>query len=317
MNCFIGIDLGGTSVKGMLYTENKEWSDIVDTPTKNRSANEIISDISGLITNLLGTLDNPNLKGIGIGVPGIADENGTVKMAPNLKGWTNIALGQKLNKQFSVPVKVNNDANVAALGEAYFGATEPFNNMLFLTLGTGIGAGIIINGNIHTGAQGFGGEAGHMVISPEDGNTCGCGKVGCLETCFSATAVIREGKKAAKAYPASKINEVCANDIDSISAKTVFDAAKEGDSFARAILEKGTTEFARGVANICMLLDPETIILGGGVTLAGDYLLDMLRPKIHAQMTFKGYTKPDVIISDLQHTAGIKGAVALAIKAAE
>ncbi len=317
MNCYIGIDLGGTSVKGMVYTQDKQWSDIVDIPTKNKNSNEIISDIAVLINSLLDSKDSPTLMGIGIGVPGIADETGLVKTAPNLKGWTNIPLGKKLTELFNVPVKVNNDANVAALGEAYFASEKPFENMLFLTLGTGIGSGIIINGNIHSGAQGYGGEAGHMVISPEDGNICGCGKTGCLETCFSATAVIREGRKVAKEYSASKIYALCDGDLDSITAKTVFDAAKDGDSYARSILEKGTSEFARGVANMCMLLDPDKIILGGGVTLAGDYLLDMLKPKIHALMTFKGYKKPEVIISGLQHTAGIKGAVALAMKAAE
>ena len=310
-NSFIGIDFGGTSIKAILHGEDHFWSSPEETSTKGSEVQEIKGKIFDLVQTLIDNSPSYSLKGIGLGLPGICDDQGQLLIAPNLDpAWLNINLKQELQSQSNVPVFLENDANVAALGEALAGDSQ-YSNLLFLTLGTGLGTGIIIDNRIYRGSQGYAAEGGHIVVNP-NGTKCGCGKMGCLETEFSATALIRKAKIAALNNPQSSISMYCRGNVDTITAKTVFDAAMDDDMDAQKILKESVNYLAMGISNFCAVLDPEVVVMGGGITLAGDYLMELLHPKLDPYFTFQNYKRPKIKISKMQNEAGMKGAAMLA-----
>ena len=250
-----GIDLGGTTVKIAFFTEKGEMLAKWEIPTvTDNNGESILPDIAAAVLGYLEKerIAKSDVLGIGIGVPGAVDTKGFVPACDNL-GWRNTQVVETLQDLTGLPVKAGNDANMAALGECWKGSG--CDNMVLVTLGTGVGGGIIINGKPLVGKTGAAGEIGHLVLNREETLVCGCGKRGCAEQYCSATGLVRMAKNYA-------------------TAKDVFDAAKAGDEDAQTVLEQYFAYLAELVANVCIVLNPEKVVIGGGVSKAGPALLD-------------------------------------------
>jgi glucokinase len=311
----IGIDLGGTTLKGGLVDSSgdvrftKAWSVEGD---KRKDA--ILGKISGLVAELLEKADG-KVMGIGVGSPGRVDfASGKILWAsPNLPGWRNIPLRNLLERRFSLPVYVDNDANAATLGEAVLGAGKGYTNFLMITLGTGIGGGLFLDGKVFRGSFSGAGEIGHMTLDPK-GLPCGCGSRGCLEALSSAKAVRNRAQSVIIAGVKTKIGTPADVKRGGITAKKVFDAAKKGDRVAVSIVDEAMLYLGAAVGSLSNLIDPEAVILGGGMSLAGDFLLE--RTKRYASL----FTVPtigskvEIKLSRLRDDAGILGAGLLAFE---
>ncbi|HHW57234.1 MAG TPA: ROK family protein [Clostridia bacterium] len=309
----IGVDLGGTNIAVGLVDEEGRIVATGSRPTKpERGYEAIAKDIAEIAFELLKrtNIDIKEVKSMGIGVPGVADnEKGIVIRAVNLF-WTKVPLAKEIRKYIDLPIYMDNDANVAALAEAVFGAGKGSKSSVTLTLGTGVGSGFILDGKIYSGAHHFAPEIGHIVIG-DNGIRCNCGKIGCFETYASATALIREGKKAAEKNPDTLILKFANGDIESITAKNVIDAAKQYDEEAMRIFNDYIKYLAIGIVNIINLFDPEVIILGGGVANAGDFLLKSLKKEVAENILFKDLPYADIRKAELGNDAGIIGAAIL------
>ncbi len=264
-----GVDLGGTTVKIAWFDELgtllHKWE--IPTVTGNGGA-QILPDIAASIKDFLSTQGDKEVIGIGIGVPGPVDGKGVVNKCVNL-GWGVFNIHETLSALTGLPVKAGNDANVAALGEAWKGGGNGCENMVMATLGTGVGGGIIIDGRPVSGVHGAGGEIGHIVVNPAETEACGCGKFGCAEQYCSATGVVRLAKR----YLATHEEASVLRAIEPLTCKDVFEAAAGGDKVAQAILEQVYDYMGQFLANVCMVSDPEVVVLGGGVSKAGPALL--------------------------------------------
>ena len=306
--CF-GIDVGGTTVKmGLFQAEGtllEKWE--IKTRTENKG-DAILPDIAQSIKEVIKQheIQITDIISIGIGIPAPITKSGMVKSTANL-GWENINVKQELEKLTGITVKVGNDANVAALGEMWKGGGLGFKNLVMVTLGTGVGGGIIINGRVVVGANGAGGEIGHICVNTEETESCGCGKQGCLEQYASATGVVRLAKK--KLSDCTEQTVLCA---DSVTAKDVFDAVKSGDKVAMEIAEEFGRYLGYALANIAVLVDPEVIVIGGGVSKAGTILLDYIR-KYYLQKAFWTNKEVEFALAELGNDAGIYGAAKLAL----
>lgn len=301
---FLGIDFGGTYIKGGAIDKNGEMLKFDKIPTESeKGVNSVIARLVELITRLIG---EDIACGIGLGIPGLIDSGeGEVVISGNVK-WERVKIVDKLKKHFSCPIKIQNDANVAALGECRFGVGKRFSDCVFLTLGTGVGSGIIINGKIFAGNKSAGAEIGHMVIHP-GGEPCSCGNRGCLETYASATALKRETIRAIAENPDTLMREV---PPDKIGGRTAFLYA-DRDEFAKKIVDKYVEDLAIGITNVANILRPEAIILGGGVAGEGENLLAPLRKKLSERIFAKGLgPKVEILCSTLKN-AGVFGAAAL------
>ena len=281
--CF-GVDVGGTTVKVGLFTVEGQLLDKweIITRTENNGEN-ILFDICESLEAKLDekSIDLDEVKGIGIGLPGPVLDDGTVLQCVNL-GWGKFNVSEKMSEMFhGIEVKVGNDANVAALGEAWKGGGKNFDDIVMVTLGTGVGGGIIVDGKIVTGHHGAGGEIGHANVDHHETESCNCGNKGCLEQFGSATGIVRMAKKE---LAASGENSVL-RDAGEISAKAVLDAFKENDPVAVATMEKVGEQLGGALAIICCVTDPETIVIGGGVSKAGQPLIDCIR-KYYKEYTF-------------------------------
>ena len=306
----VGIDIGGTGIKVGLVNENiqiiKEGSipTVIDIPFEEqvkRIADCVISTVcdAGL------TVDD--IESVGIGIPGIASsETGEIIKCTNM-GWKHVPFRDTFRKFLDKPVYIENDANVAALAESVAGISAGTSSSVFITIGTGIGSGIFINGQIWKGAHGIGGELGHVILDL-DGVPCTCGNHGCLERYCSATAMIRMAREAVAEHPESKILSLAGGDPACIEAKTVFDASKAEDITAADVYRKYISYLAQAIAGVINLLDPEVIVLGGGVSKAGNDLLDPLVREIPQYVLFNDQPLPSVRIAVLGSEAGIIGA---------
>ena len=307
--CF-GVDLGGTTVKIGLFDPQGELSDKWEIHTvKEDNGSRILPDIAKAI---LGKLEEKGIAredvlGVGIGVPGPVDDAGVVHKAVNL-GWGVMNINDVLGGLLQMPVKAGNDANVAALGEMWRGGGKGCSNMVLATLGTGVGGGIIVNGKILTGATGAGGEIGHIHIKDDEPDACGCGNHGCLEQYASATGVVRLATR--------KLTSVSDNSVlrsGKLSAKTVFDAVKEGDKVACEIAEEFGEYLGKGLAAIAAVVNPEVFVLGGGVSKAGPILCDYVS-KYYGKYVFHGCRDVDFRLATLGNDAGIYGAAKLVLE---
>jgi glucokinase len=248
------------------------------------------------------------MEGIGMGVPGMIDSKaGNVIYSNNLK-WKDFRIGEKVAELTGLRVKIANDANVAALGEVKFGAAKGFDNVVMLTLGTGVGGGIVADGKLLEGNKSAGAELGHMVIT-QNGEQCSCGRKGCLEAYASATALIRDTKRAMTAHKDSKMWEI--GDIDNVTGKTAFDYM-DTDPYAKEVIDGYLAGLACGITNVANIFRPETVLLGGGVCAQGDALVKPLQ-KLLNQEIFAGDLGPQVpiLIAELGNSAGLLGAAAL------
>ncbi len=310
----IGIDLGGTTIKAGIVDSSGGILQQSFTSTRVADGFEaIVDDIVMLVKEILdkAALSISDIESIGIGIPGITDySTGKVIYCTNL-AWENVPLADRLKERLGVSVSIENDATVAALAESLFGSTKGVQNSVFLTLGTGIGGGIIINGRIFSGSHGAGAEIGHMIVG-ENFYNCNCGKNGCLETFASATAIKRYAAHLVSGTKeATMLLELCENDTDKLEAKHVFNAAKAGDKLAMEIVDRMVKYLSIGIVNIYNLLDPDMIAIGGGVSKAGDFLLEKIKNKVKELVFNCNITYGDIVIAQLENEAGIVGAAFL------
>ena len=270
-----GVDVGGTTVKlGLFDVEGNlldKWE--IHTRTENGGEN-ILPDVAESIKKKMEEKDilKKDVVGVGLGAPGPIDAEGTVYGAVNL-GWGTFSIRDTLAGLLDVPVKAGNDANVAALGEMWKGGGQGCRNLVAVTLGTGVGGGIIVNGEILTGAVGAGGEIGHMHVEDDETERCGCGNTGCLEEYASATGVVRLAKrKLQSCEDSSTLRDIPEAEL---SAKAVFDAVKDGDGLAIKIAEQFGEYLGKGLGTIASIINPEIIVIGGGVSKAGKICLNI------------------------------------------
>lgn len=308
---FAGIDIGGTSVKLAFLTRTgdivKKWE--IPTDRQDNGA-RIVEDIALSISKELPS--ESFLLGAGVGAPGFIEmETGFIYHAVNI-GWRDYPLKDELEQALGVVVRIDNDANLAALGEKWKGAGGGTNEQLFVTLGTGVGGGIITRGQILHGENGMGGEIGHITSIREGGSPCNCGKLGCLETVSSATGMVRLAKERLAHNGSSSLSQ---QDEKTLTTKDLFEAAAKGDAVAQDVIEEAIDHLGYAIANLANSLNPAKIVIGGGVSKAGESLLKPLR-KVFNQYALKRVAESaEIKQAHLGNDAGIYGAVWLAIQA--
>ena len=309
--CF-GIDVGGTTVKMGLFTTEGELLDKWEIPTRKEDGGAyILNDVAASVEAKLAekNIAKDDVAGAGIGVPGPTLDTGYVSICVHL-GWKDKNPANELSELLSIPVKAGNDANVAALGEMWKGGGEGYLDVVLLTLGTGVGGGIIINGEIAPSHRGVGGELGHITVNPDEEATCNCGNHGCLEQYASATGVVRIAKKL---LAASK-EESSLRTLETVTAKDVFDAAKAGDHLAVEAVEVLGKYLGLVVANVALTVDPDVFVIGGGVSKAGQVLIDVITKYYHKFAKIIGDNKAKVVLAKLGNDAGIYGAARMVLK---
>ena len=307
MKYVIGIDIGGTTVKIGLFTTDAKLLDKWEIITrKEENGAYILSDVAESVKAKLKEkqIELSDVEGAGIGVPGPVTNDGVVKQCVNL-GWATVSVADTMTKLLGIPVKAANDANVAALGEMWNGGAKGYENVILVTLGTGVGGGIIIDGKVIAGSHGAGGEIGHATVNPHETVACNCGKKGCLEQYSSATGLINSVKKALETEDTPS---VLRNKPD-FMAKEILDAAKAGDALAVSEVEKFCRILGRALAGFAVVADPEVIVIGGGVSKAGSYLIDLIQ-KYFDEYAFSACTAK-VVLAELGNDAGIYGAAKL------
>lgn len=307
--CF-GIDVGGTTVKCALFSNDgtpiDKWE--IRTHVENEGK-QILPDIAQTVLAKIQEkeLDKAQIEGIGIGVPGPVEESGEIACAVNLH-WGRKNIEKELEEMTGLQVKAGNDANVAALGEMWKGGGQGAKNLILVTLGTGVGGGIIINEKIVTGAHGAGGEIGHAPVNPEEKVPCNCGNKGCLEQYASATGIARLARKALdEANSPSALRK-----HPDVTAKDVFDAYKEGDELAEEVVEKFSEYMGRALAAFTCVTDPDVIVLGGGVSKAGQPLIDCVK-KYYRNYAFPTCKETPIRLATLGNDAGVYGAAKLVL----
>jgi len=309
MKYYIGIDLGGTSIKAALIDQEYRIIKKQSVPTpKNCEGEELYDAMAKLAKELL----EPGYKAewVGIGTPGLADsDRGVVSSAHNLGIKEEEPMSENIKKRLGLPVFISNDANAAAYAEALAGAARGSRNSVTITLGTGVGGGIIIDGRIYAGKSFAAGEAGHTVIE-KDGRECSCGRKGCFEAYCSATGLIAMTKQAMEGDRTSKLWEICSGDKEKIDGKSAFDAQAAGDACADAVVKKYISYLACGIANIMNLLDPDVVCIGGGVSAQGESLLAPLREELSKELFIKSAANR-VVPAQLGNDAGLIGAAFL------
>ena len=313
MDYYVGIDLGGTNTK--IGVVDKEGNKIFTTTIKTESIDgyEIsLNRIADILKENLKEYEIPleNVGGVGIGVPGPVVQTQIVKFFANFPWPENLNLAEEFEKRIGLKVRVDNDVNVITLGEMWKGAGKGHSNVLGIAIGTGIGGGIIVNGQLVSGKTGTGGEIGHTKLV-KDGKLCGCGQKGCWEAYASATGLIREAQgrlivnKKNLLYEMTKGRE--------LEAKDVFDAAKAGDEFSVDIVDYEAEYLAMGIGNLLNTLDPEIVVLGGGVSLAGDFLIDRVKENLKKYALPSALEGLKIVQAELGNDAGILGAAYLAM----
>ncbi|HGD2790733.1 TPA: ROK family glucokinase [Streptococcus agalactiae] len=312
----LGIDLGGTTIKfGILTLEGEvqeKWAIETNTLENGR---HIVSDIVESLKHRLSLygLTKDDFLGIGMGSPGAVDRTSkTVTGAFNLNWADTQEVGSVIEKEVGIPFFIDNDANVAALGERWVGAGANNPDVVFVTLGTGVGGGVITDGNLIHGVAGAGGEIGHMIVDPENGFMCTCGNKGCLETVASATGVVRVARQLAEQYEGSSAIKAAIDNGDTVTSKDIFIAAEDGDKFANSVVERVSRYLGLAAANISNILNPDSVVIGGGVSAAGEFLRSRVE-KYFVTFAFPQVKKSTKIkIAELGNDAGIIGAASLA-----
>ena len=307
-----GVDLGGTTVKIAYFDETGKMLSGWEIPTVTANGgSQILPDIAASIRDYRAKhqIADADLLGIGIGVPGPVNSKGIVNRCVNL-GWGVFDINQELSALTGLPVKAGNDANVAALGEFWKGGGQDYDNMVFVTLGTGVGGGIVIEGQLLHGAHGSGAEIGHIVLNRDETAVCGCGKRGCVEQYCSASGIVRMAKLAIEESEEDSV----LRGREKFTCKDVFDAGRDGDKLALAVLDQFYAYMGEFLANVCNVVNPEVVVLGGGVSKAGTVLLDGLRPYFH-KYVFHAASHVDFALATLGNDAGACGAFKLALDA--
>ena len=312
--CF-GIDIGGTTVKIGLVAENGEIITRWEIPTRKGSDPAgLLEDVKISLVNCMSerNIEKADILGIGMAAPGPVTEDGVLHGCVNI-GWGDVDLDDLAEDVIGIsPVRIGNDARVAALGEAAYGAGKDAESMLMVTLGTGVGGGVVLDGKILMGMSGVAGEIGHMTIDPYETETCGCGKKGCLEQYASATGMVR----AAERFLKEKDMDSVLRQKEAVSAKDLWDAAKAGDKLANEIVDFVCDRLGCALANAIYLVDTEMIVIGGGVCAAGQFLLDKVENAYNGKV-FAHSRNKKFALAKLGNDAGIRGAAALILSKGE
>ena len=306
----IGLDIGGTKIAALLVTEDGEVQarHVVSTPA---------DDAMALISAAVGAAEavrTSDVIAIGAGVPGMVDHRtGLLRYAPNLAA-RELRVGERIAEATQLPCAVDNDANVAAWGEFLFGSGRGSNHMLMITVGTGIGGGIVADGRLFRGSHGFAGEIGHVIVDPE-GPVCGCGNRGCWEQVASGRAIERLGKEAIDLHPESLLAQLAGRDRTKVNGTLVTEAARRGDDLARSLLVSVGRRLGQGIAGLVNILDPDVVVVGGGVVLAADMLLGPARVAFRESVeAFSHRTEVPILSAQLGNDAGAIGAAAMALE---
>ena len=307
-NFIFGIDIGGTSVKLGLFTVTGKVLDKWEIPTKkDDGGSHILKDVAESIESKIQEkkITKEDVIGIGIGVPGPVLEDGTVLECVNL-GWGIFNVAKEMKKLTGLDTKVANDANVAALGEMWQGGGKGYENLIMVTLGTGVGGGVILNGKILTGSNGAAGEIGHITVSYEEKSSCNCGKHGCLEQFASATGIVKEAKRLLESSSEpSKLRE-----INQFSAKMIFDFAKDGDALALRAVEQLGSYLGIALSHVAAVVDPQAFVIGGGVSKAGTMLIEVIK-KHYEENVMNALKNKEFKLAELGNDAGIFGSAKL------
>lgn len=309
--CF-GIDVGGTSIKCGFFTAEGELLEKWEIPTRTENQGEnILPDIAKSIEKKMEekAISKEQVTGVGIGVPGPVNKNGEIPTAVNLN-WGYKHISKEMEELTGLPSKAGNDANVAALGEAWKGGAAGCANVILATLGTGVGGGIIVDGKIVAGAHGAGGEIGHANVKHDETDSCNCGNKGCLEQMASATGIVRLAKKALAASDQESALRAAG---DKLSAKKVFDAYKAGDALAAEIVEEFGDYLGGALATFATIVDPDVILIGGGVSRAGQPLVDVVE-KYYKKYAFTPCKETPIRLAELGNDAGIYGSAKLVVE---
>ena len=298
-----GVDIGGTSIKFGLFDEHSHLVEKWEIPTESeRGGNAVCLSVALEIKNKMlsyGILSK-HVIGVGVGVPAVVDKNGVIAcQGANLR-WENFNVKDLLESYLSITVYVMKDVNAALLGEVRYGAARGTSNAVLLTLGTGLGCAMLMGGRLLYGSRGFAGELGHVRVNDDEIEPCGCGKFGCLEQYASAKGLVRLAKKAASSFSFSTVIE-----MDKLSSKEIFKAYGEGDALAEWTVCKFVQYLSRAIGYLSAVLDPEVIIIGGGISLAGDLFLDAVKTECKGVIDFE---KCKLQIASLGNDAGIFGA---------
>ena len=307
----IGVDLGGTKIKfGIVSSEGKIMKKLSLPTMANDGVEKSLSQIKKGIATLIKN-SKQKISGIGIGAPGVVSlKKGTVENPPNLLGWERVHLGKIMSKEFGLPVFVENDANAAAIGEFIYGADKKLESFIMITLGTGVGGGIIFEKKLFRGEFGAAGEIGHITINI-DGPKCKCGSFGCLETYLGNNYLISNVKEKLKEHKNSMIFELLGNDLNNLSPKTIHDASLKGDVFSKNIIEDVGDKLGYGLASIVNVLDISNIIIGGGVSGFGAPLIKSTTESLKERVLKPLKSRIKVYQAGLKNNAGIKGASSL------
>lgn len=306
------VDIGGTTVKMGLFETMGTLLDTWEIPTRTQeNGRYILPDIADAIEAKMEekNISRLDIEGIGMGVPGPVSPDGTVLKCVNL-GWGVFNVEEELNRLTGFKVKAGNDANVAALGEMWQGGGKGYKNLVMVTLGTGVGGGVIIDEKILPGAVGAAGEIGHIPMRDDETETCGCGKKGCLEQYASATGIVRLTRRYLEAHKDEDVQTMLKDDY---TAKDIFDAAKLGDKVALAMVDEVGLMLGKALASIACVVNPEAFVIGGGMAKAGEILLNVIR-KYYTEYAFHAARDTVFKEAELSNNAGIYGGVRLVLE---
>ena len=308
----IGIDVGGTNVKIALVDDNGKIIYSNSVPTYAKMGYEYtVNNIKQAIKDLMKETNTTpsDIEGIGFDFPGQVDcKTGVVKLAPNIPGWVNVPIAQMIEDEFHIPTRIDNDVRCAALGELKFGAGRGCENFICITVGTGIGSGIVINGKVVRGATNAAGELGHIKLQMNGGPICGCGDTGCLEAFASGPAIVAMSQEYIKGGKSTKFREMAAVEGGEITPYMVAKAAEEGDPVAKRIFEIVGEYIGIGLTSVINLLNPERVIIGGGVAESGELLLGPIRKTIKERAMVVAGNAVEIVPAQLGNSAGVIGA---------
>ncbi len=309
---YIGVDVGGMSIKAGVVNINGEILFKKSCVTDGQNVDQFLKDTKTLLEEVVNEAKEKDLdpQGIGFGIPGMVDNNlGIINKMANI-GGRDVPLKYYL-KDLNLPIYLSNDANVAALAEQKFGVAKGMKHVILLTLGTGVGGGVIVNNQLYEGNQGKGAELGHTCLIL-NGRQCGCGRKGCLETYASASALLRLTREYMEKYKDSMMWEYCNNDINNVSGLTSFECAKKGDEAANKLIDEYIMYLGEGLLDFANIFRPEAFVIGGGISNQGEYLTNKLEEYLRKQnYGYEGAPESKVLIAKLKNDAGIIGAASL------
>jgi glucokinase len=306
----IGIDVGGTKINAFRVTRDGTIAQRTSKPTP---AADEVATLSSMV-ELARALTTPDVIAVGVGAAGMIDaKEGVLRFAPNL-AWRNLPIAERMRDALGLPCQVDNDASMAAYGEFRFGAGRGYRHLLLVTVGTGLGGGIVSDGRLFRGANGFAAEIGHIIVEPE-GPLCGCGNRGCWEQVAAGRAIDRMGREEAREHEDSIMRRLASGDPDRVTGDLVTQAAKQGDEAAKAILAEVGRRLGQGIAGLVNVLDPEVVVVGGGAIVAGDLLLDPARDAFLDAVEGPEYRpRVPIVPAELGNDAGAVGAATLALE---